>query len=82
MIQLMPISEFNGFKNRVEKATGFTCFETQPDDQTVWYGTSDKFDDFKEMVGEEFPTGTIAYLMDTSKKNMYSKTKKQWYVID
>ena len=81
MIRQMPIYEFMEFKNRIEKATGFACFETQPDDQAVFYGTSSKFDDFKTAVGKELSTGSIAFLMDTGKKFMYSILADKWYEI-
>ena len=82
MLAQMPIHEFMEFKNRVEKNTGFACYETQPDDQAVWYGLSSDFNDFKTEVGNELSTGNIAFLMDTGKKHMYSRKTHQWYQID
>ena len=63
----------------VEIATGFKCYEGQPGDQQVWYGTSDKFDAFKSAVGNRLPTGSVAFLIDTKTKAFYSKFKNAWY---
>jgi hypothetical protein len=69
------------FKKELEEETGFACYEVQPGDQTTFFGTSAKFDDFKEAVENKFNTGTIAYLMDTSKKYMYSRYTNTWYEL-
>lgn len=69
------------FKDQMEAETGFVCYETQPGDQAVWYGTSDKFDDFKDMIEDKFNTGTICYLIDTCKRYMYSKYTNVWYQL-
>lgn len=70
------------FKQEVEAATGFICYEVTPGDQACWYGTSDYISDFQEMMGEIFPTGTIAFCMDNGDKYMYSKFKNIWYKIN
>lgn len=69
------------FKKDLEEETGFVCYEVQPGDQTTFFGTSSKFDDFKELIADKFNTGTIAYLMDTSKKYMYSRYTNTWYEL-
>ena len=69
------------FKKELEEETGFVCYEVQPGDQTTFFGTADKFEDFKEAIGQIFNTGTIAFLMDTGKRYMYSKYKDNWYEI-
>lgn len=69
------------FKKELEEETGFVCYEVQPGDQTTFFGTSSKFDDFKDAVSDKFNTGTIAYLMDTSKKHMYSGYTNTWYEL-
>ena len=74
-------SEMRQLKDEIEEATGFVCYETQPGDQAVWYGTSDKFSDFTEMLGDKFNTGTICYLMDTVTRYMYSRYKETWYEL-
>lgn len=70
------------FKKAVSEATGFTCYEVTPGDQSCWYGTSDLFDDFKEMLDDKFPTGTIAFCMDNGDRYMYSQYKNLWYKIN
>lgn len=65
----------------IEHDTGFACYEGQPGNQTVFYGTSDMFNDFKQMAGDHFDTGTVVFTMDDSAKYMYSSFKKQWYAI-
>ena len=74
-------SELRALKNQIEEETGFICYEVQPGDQTTFFGTSDKLNDFKEAVGNKFNTGSIAYCMDTGDKYMYSKYKDTWYSI-
>ena len=75
-------SDMRQLKDEIEEATGFVCYETMPGDQSVWYGTSDKFDDFVEMLGTSFNTGTICYLMDTGKRYMFSKAKEIWFQLN
>ena len=74
-------SEMLEFKKQLEEDTGFVCYEVQPGDQTTFFGTSDKFDDFKTAVGDLFNTGTICFLMDTGKRYMYSKYSNVWYQL-
>lgn len=68
-------------KKDLEEETGFVSYEVMPGDQTTFFGTSAKFDDFKTAVADKFNTGTIAYLMDTSKKYMYSRYTNTWYEL-
>lgn len=75
-------SDMRDFKDEVEAETGFVSYETQPGDQSVWYGTSDKWEDFVELIGNKFNTATIAYLMDTGKRYMYSKYVNTWFQIN
>ena len=74
--------DMRNLKDEIEEATGFVCYETQPGDQAVWYGTSDQYNTFKEMLGDLFNTGTIAYLIDTGARYMYSKFKDTWYQLN
>ena len=76
---IMYNSEMREFKKQLEEDTGFVCYEVQPGDQTVFYGTSDKLVDFREAVGDRFNTGTIVYCVDTGTTKIYSKYKDQWY---
>jgi len=76
---IMYNSEMREFKKQLEEDTGFVCYEVQPGDQTVFYGTSDKLADFIEAVGDRFNTGTIVYCVDTGATKIYSKYKDQWY---
>jgi len=69
------------FKKELEEETGFASYEVMPGDQTTFFGTSSKFDDFKELIADKFNTGTIAFLMDTSKKYMYSRYTNTWYEL-
>ena len=70
------------FKQQVEEETGFACYEVTPGDQSVWYGLSSDFDDFKTMLENLFPTGTIAYLMDTGKRYMYHRKANTWFQLN
>lgn len=69
-------------KKRIEAETGFVCYEVQPGDQTIFYGTSDKLQEFKTLVADKFDTGTIVFTMDDCIKQMYSKYKNLWYEIN
>lgn len=77
----LEISEFKELKMNIEETTGFVCYEGMPGDQLVWYGTSDKLDEFKTSVNDILPTGTIAFTMDNVKKYIYSSFKKTWYEL-
>ena len=68
-------------KKQIEDETGFVCYEVQPGDQTTFFGCSDGFSAFKELIGTKFNTGTIAFTMDDACKYMYHKKKNQWYLI-
>lgn len=70
------------FKKELEEETGFVCYEVQPGDQTIFYGTSDKLQAFKTLVADKFNTGTIVFTMDDCVKQMYSKYKNLWYEIN
>ncbi len=71
--------DFDKLKNEVEKATGFACYETSPGSQLTFFGTSDKLSEFKELVSNKLPTGTIVYTMDDGESTMYSQFKNAWY---
>lgn len=75
----MSNTEFTALKAEVEKATGFHCYENSTNNQLVFYGTSDKFEEFKRMIGTDLVTGTIAYLMDSGDSALYSALKQTWY---
>lgn len=68
-------------RKQIEEETGFACYEnpSMSGAQFIFYGTSDKFDDFKTLAGNHFSTGTVASLMDNGKMYMYSAYKNQWY---
>lgn len=65
----------------IEKETGFVSYEnaSMAKPQYAFYGTSDKFNDFKTMIAGKVGTGTIAYLIDTGESHMYSAYKDTWY---
>lgn len=75
----MDTIDFITLQTQVETETGFKCYEGQPGDQQVWFGTSDKFDAFKALVAKKIPTGSVAYLVDNQTKKFYSKFKNTWY---
>ena len=66
---------------QIEKETGFTAYDPAIGGkaQYAFYGTSDKFADFKTLAGDKIGNATIAYLMDTNESHMYSAYKKTWY---
>lgn len=64
---------------KIEKETGFLCYEKQSTSQKVFFGTSDKLAEFKALAEPVVPTGTIAYCMDTGTQQMWSAFKKLWY---
>lgn len=70
----------------VEKQTGFHTFQSegmiftpQTADQLVFYGTSDKLEDFKSMLQDYLPTGTMAYCIDNKTSTIWSDFKNRWY---
>ena len=67
--------------SQIEKETGFTAFENenQGNIQFTFYGTSDKYSDFKTLIADHATNASIAYLMDTGESHMYSAFKKTWY---
>lgn len=71
--------DFIKLQKEVEETTGFKCYEGQPGDQQIWYGTSDKLASFKLLVNKKLPTGSVAYLIDTKTKLFYSNYKNAWY---
>lgn len=75
----MSMDSFLALKKEVTTNTGFVCYENVPESQICWYGTSDKFDEFKELVEGYTQTGAIAVMIDTKKKYMYSLFKNAWY---
>lgn len=81
MTNTLWIDEFKDSKDEIEEDTGFVCYESMPGDQLVFYGTSDKLDEFKTAIGTNAPTGSIAMAMDTGKKYMYSALKDAWYEL-
>lgn len=66
------------FRIEIEQKTGFVAYE-KPGAQTTWYGLSTKLDQFKLMVKDYIPTGTIAYCIDTKSYQMWSKFDTKWY---
>lgn len=68
-------------KSRIEKETGFAFYENSfmTGSQYIFYGTSDKLNDFKELVDGKIPSGTVCYCMDTREMYIYSLYKEEWY---
>lgn len=71
--------DFDALMERVARETGFVCYETQPGNQLVFYGTSDMLADFKSLVGNILPTGTVVYTMDDEEVIIFSRYKEAWY---
>ena len=71
--------DFDALMERVARETGFVCYETQPGNQLVFYGTSDKLAEFKSLVKNILPTGTTAFTMDDGETTFYSRYKEAWY---
>lgn len=65
----------------IEENTGFVCYENanMVKTQYTFYGTSDMFEDFKDLVEDKFDTGTLVYFIDTKQTRMYSRFKETWY---
>lgn len=76
--KVLSYEEFDNLKSTVEAATGYKCYEQQPGNQTVWYGTADMFDRFCELVNDKLQTGSIAIILDGPTKK-WSAFTKQWY---
>ena len=72
-------NDFDALMEEIARATGFVCYETQPGNQLVFYGTSDKLAEFKTMVGNVLPTGSVAYTIDDGETAIYSRYKEAWY---
>lgn len=70
-------------RKQIAEETGFECYENEnmTSAQPIWYGTSDKFDDFKTLVGNLPSTGTVVDLMDTGVMYIYSQYKETWYTM-
>lgn len=66
---------------QIEEETGFTAFENENQGkiQFTFYGTSDKYSDFKALMADHAPNASIVYLMDTGESHMYSAFKNTWY---
>lgn len=75
------MNEFEELKLSASSTLGYKCYEDVKSHQNCWYGTSDKFDDFKEMASNKVETGTICFTMDDCKKYMYSAYKDTWYEL-
>lgn len=72
-------NDFDALMEQVATQTGFVCYETQPGNQLVFYGTSDKLAEFKTLIGNTLPTGTAVYTMDDGETAFYSRYKEAWY---
>lgn len=73
------MNEFDSLKLEAETTLGFKCYEDAKSHQNCWFGTSDKFDEFKTLVEGKVETGAVAYTMDDGKKYMYSAYMETWY---
>lgn len=71
--------DFAEKKIEIERKTGFVCYEDAAGHQNVWYGTSDKFDEFKTLVNNYINTGDMVMLIDTQVSKIYSKFKNMYY---
>lgn len=71
----------NDILKKIEEETGFYAFESSSGTrgQYVFYGTSDMYEQFKNIIGDVLPTGSIAYLIDIGESHIWSKFKKAWY---
>lgn len=72
--------DFLDFVDEVASATGFKTYN-KAYEQVTFYGTSEKFEDFKEMVSGKLESGSIAILMDTSESHFYSRYTDEWYLV-
>lgn len=75
----MDSYDLNALKVEIESKTGFTAYESQAGDQLTFYGTSDKWDEFAAIAGDNFKTGTLAIQIDTNASKFYSHLHKFWY---
>lgn len=64
---------------KIENETGYHAYETSNQNQLVFYGTSAKLGDFKELASNYFETGTIVMVIDTGETSIYSKYDNAWY---
>lgn len=66
---------------QIEEETGFACYENpmMSGAQFIFYGTSDKFDDFKTLATGNVRTGTVASVMDSGEMYIYSAYSETWY---
>lgn len=71
--------DYDSFKAGIENTLGFKAYEAQHRDQTVWYGTSDKYEEFKIAVKGHIKTGEVVFLMDVGEQHMYSAFKDKWF---
>ena len=79
MQKFITIFEFNELRKKVEEETGFATPESTEIAPQTWYGTSDKLADFKALVEDYIPTGTIAYCIDSKTYEIWSAYKQLWY---
>lgn len=70
---------YTELKPQIERETGFHSYENSTNLQIVFYGTSDMFDTFKKLVGNNLSTGTIVMIIDTGEAYIYSNFKDAWY---
>lgn len=82
----VSVQKFSEILKEIEKLTGWVTFEPgemsftpQVADQIVFYGTSDTFNTFDQMIRDYIPTGTVAVKVDTKESLFWSDFKKQWY---
>ena len=78
----MPTKElihFEELKAKIEKETGFYCFEDSLNVQPVFYGLSANFSSFKDLVKDYIKTGTMVVLIDTGASHMWSAVTKAFY---
>lgn len=72
------MSEFIELKDKIEKETGFTCYDN-PNSQIVFFGTSRMLPKFKQIAEPAIPTGTMVYCIDTKDQQIWSAFEKAWF---
>jgi hypothetical protein len=76
---------FDIWKVTVEDSTGFKCYEDSTNNQLMFYGISANFNAFKTAVSalteHYIPTGSIVFLMDNGKANMYYAPTDTFYEV-
>ena len=78
-MKILMSDEFNELRKKIEKETGFSCYEPTRAEQIVFYGVTENFENFSDMVKDYIPSGTVAYLMDTKTNKMWDDFSQKWW---